>query len=114
MALRQGRQDQTTHFPVGGLNKIAASEQFNYGMQWNGGDKYNVLGRIGGGAYADVFKVATKKDGEVFAVKQLNKDQFVKKGSHRDKMRKEVSILESLQHVSHSASKIQGRTNNLA
>lgn len=81
----------------------SATVQHHYGMNWNGGDKYNVVGYIGKGAFAMVYKVATKRDGEVFAVKQIDKRKFIKDGVLDHKVNNELEIIKHVRHVSSSS-----------
>ena len=78
----------------------SATVQSHYGMHWSGGDEYNVVGYIGKGAFAMVYKLATKRDGEVFAVKQLDKRKFMKDGVLDHKVNNELEIIKHLRHVS--------------
>src|SRR5204863_6265060 len=50
----------------------------SHGMHWNGGSVYNVTGQIGKGAFATVYKLATKNDGAVYAAKELDKRRLMK------------------------------------
>ncbi|KAL8822270.1 MAG: hypothetical protein Q9191_006991 [Dirinaria sp. TL-2023a] len=77
---------------------IAGNEQYNYGMRWNGGDKYNVVGHVGKGAFADVYKLATKDDGELFAVKEIEKRRFLKEGVLTHKAHNEIEVMKNLNH----------------
>ena len=78
----------------------AGSERFNFGMRWNGGDKYQVLGHIGGGSFATVYKLATKRGGDVLAAKQLEKRKLFKNGAAGQAVHNELKIMEALHHVS--------------
>lgn len=69
-------------------------------MEWNGGDDYNVVGYIGKGAFASVYKLATKRDGDLYAVKQIEKRHFMKNGILDQKVHNELLIMKRLQHVS--------------
>ena len=72
-----------------------------HGMGWNGAPKYNVVGFIGSGAFANVYKVSSKRDGSVFAVKQLDKSRFAKKGNLlKQKVYNEFNVIKDLRHVS--------------
>ena len=73
-----------------------------HGMHWGGGPKYSVVGFIGQGAFANVYKMSSKKDGLVFAVKQLDKRHLVKKGNLSSKIYNELNVIKSLRHVSAS------------
>lgn len=78
----------------------AGSVLYHHGSHWNGGEKYNVVSHIGKGAFADVFKFATKREGNVFAVKQLEKARFMKNGNLDQKFLSELRIMEMIDHVS--------------
>ena len=77
----------------------AATGEYSHGMHWNGGDKYNVVGYIGKGAFAMVYKISTIHDGEVYAAKQIEKRRFIKDGQIGSKVHHEISIMERLRHV---------------
>ncbi|MCJ1477028.1 hypothetical protein MMC13_005699 [Lambiella insularis] len=76
----------------------AGSVVYHQGSHWNGGEKYNVVSHIGKGAFADVFKFATKREGNVFAVKQLEKIKFIKNGVLDQKFLNELRIMEMIDH----------------
>ena len=78
----------------------AAAGGNRHGMNWNGGPKYNVVGAIGQGAFANVYKLSSKRDGVVFAAKQLDKSRFAKEGMLSKKMYNELNLIKSLRHVS--------------
>ncbi|KAK2796197.1 hypothetical protein FQN52_000175 [Onygenales sp. PD_12] len=69
-----------------------------HGMNWNGGSKYNVTGQIGKGAFATVYKVATKNDGAIFACKELDKRRFMKNNILDYKVNNEMMIMSGLRH----------------
>ncbi|KAK5129142.1 hypothetical protein LTR08_003807 [Meristemomyces frigidus] len=69
-----------------------------YGMQWNGGDKYNVVGLIGKGAFATVYQIATKSEGQLFAAKELEKRKFMKNGVLDRKLSNEMEIMKATSH----------------
>lgn len=77
----------------------AGSERFNHGMHWNGGDKYNVVSHIGKGAFANVYKLATKADGHIYAVKELEKRKMMKNGVLDIKFHNELMIMKDIDHV---------------
>ena len=79
---------------------VSASSKNTYGMHWNGGEKYNVAGYIGKGAFAMVYKLATIDNGKVFAVKELEKRKFMKNGILDHKVNNELKIIRTLRHVS--------------
>ncbi|KAF2859626.1 Pkinase-domain-containing protein [Piedraia hortae CBS 480.64] len=68
------------------------------GMSWSGGDKYNVLGHIGSGAFANVWQLATKSEGKLFAAKELEKRRFMKNGVLDRKLSNEMKIMQSISH----------------
>ncbi|KAL4958386.1 hypothetical protein BDW69DRAFT_78792 [Aspergillus filifer] len=70
----------------------------SHGMQWSGGPTYNVTGQIGKGAFAVVYKLATKQTGAVFAAKELDKRKFMKNGVLDRKVDNELKIMKDLKH----------------
>ncbi|KKZ67461.1 hypothetical protein EMCG_06837 [[Emmonsia] crescens] len=69
-----------------------------HGMHWNGGSKYNVTGQIGKGAFATVYKLATKNDGMVYACKELDKRRLMKNNISDHKVNNEMMIMSGLRH----------------
>ncbi|KAE8350778.1 kinase-like domain-containing protein [Aspergillus coremiiformis] len=69
-----------------------------YGMHWTGGPMYNVTGQIGKGAFATVYKLATKQHGAVYAAKELDKRRFMKNGVLDQKVDNEMKIMKDLKH----------------
>ena len=90
---------------------VAGNEVYTHGMHWNGGDKYNVVGHIGKGAFADVFKLSTKQDGELFAVKEIETRRFMKDGILNHKAHNEINVMKTLNHVSLITNPLQKREN---
>lgn len=80
----------------------AGSTTFTCGVHWNGGELYNVIEHIGKGAFADVYKFATKREGKLVAVKELEKRRFIKNGILDHKVTNELKIMKCLNHVSAS------------
>ncbi len=80
----------------------AGTERFSHGMHWKGDDTYNVVEYIGKGAFALVYKIVTKHDGEPFAAKELEKRRFMKDGILDQKIHNELLIMKDLCHVSRS------------
>lgn len=74
-------------------------------MDWSGGEKYNVVRFLGSGAFAQVFQLATKSDGDLFAVKQIEKRAFMKNGILDLKINNEMLIMKRLRHVRSSDSR---------
>jgi len=74
-------------------------QQNSWGMKWNGGTKYNVVGHLGKGAFATVYRLATKSQGEYFAAKELEKRRFVKNGVLDRKLDNELQIMKSTNHA---------------
>nr|POF12798.1 serine/threonine-protein kinase rad53 [Quercus suber] len=69
-----------------------------YGMHWGGGEKYNVVGMIGKGAFATVYQLATKSEGALYAAKELEKRKFVKNGILDRKLDNEMQIMKAISH----------------
>ncbi|KAM0714952.1 hypothetical protein Q7P37_009417 [Cladosporium fusiforme] len=69
-----------------------------FGMHWSGGDRYNVVGHIGKGAFAMVYQLATKSDGQIFAAKELEKRRFMKNGVLDRKIDNELQIMKAISH----------------
>ncbi|KAJ5566616.1 hypothetical protein N7535_008254 [Penicillium sp. DV-2018c] len=69
-----------------------------YGMHWSGGATYNVTGQIGKGAFATVYKIATKQHGSIYAAKELDKRRFMKHGILDHKVDNEMNIMRDLRH----------------
>jgi hypothetical protein len=85
-----------------------------YGMHWTGGSMYNVTGQIGKGAFATVYKLATKQDGIVYAAKELDKRRFMKNGILDQKVDNEMKIMKDLRHVRTLAFDTRPLTNSFA
>ncbi|KAF2400375.1 Pkinase-domain-containing protein [Trichodelitschia bisporula] len=69
-----------------------------YGMHWDGGDEYNIVGQLGKGAFATVYRLATKMDGQFYAAKELEKRRFMKNGRLDLKLHNEMEIMKSIRH----------------
>ncbi|CAG7915737.1 unnamed protein product [Penicillium olsonii] len=69
-----------------------------FGMHWTGGAVYNVTGQIGKGAFATVYKIATKQHGAIYAAKELDKRRFMKNGILDHKVDNEMKIMRDLTH----------------
>ncbi|EAW14223.1 serine/threonine-protein kinase [Aspergillus clavatus NRRL 1] len=85
---RQGQARTPLHYSVANA----------YGMNWAGGSTYNVTGQIGHGAFATVYKLATKQHGIVYAAKELDKMRFMKNGVLDQKVDNELKIMKDLRH----------------
>lgn len=66
-------------------------------LGWNGGGTYKIEGIIGSGAFATVKRGVLWKTGDVFAIKVIQKRSVT---SNASSIKKEVEILEKLNHVS--------------
>lgn len=95
-----GTAHHGTRAPASALSWSVAN---TYGMHWTGGSVYNVTGQIGKGAFATVYKLATKQHGSIFAAKELDKRRFMKNGILDQKVDNEMKIMRDLKHVSQSA-----------
>lgn len=72
--------------------------QNQHGIHWTGGDKYNVVGLIGKGAFATVYQLATKAEGHLVAAKELEKRRFMKNGVLDRKLDNELQIMKEISH----------------
>lgn len=66
-----------------------------------GGTKYNMVETIGKGAFATVYKMTTKIDGEVYAAKEITRRQFLKSNATDRRFDSEMTIMQELRHVRH-------------
>ncbi|KAI9838610.1 MAG: hypothetical protein M1819_004924 [Sarea resinae] len=80
------------------ITRYVADGSSTHGCIWDGGDQYNVVQYLGKGAFANVYKVATKIDGELFAAKEIEKRKFMKNGILDGKVENEVKIMKGLRH----------------
>jgi hypothetical protein len=85
----------------------------SHGMHWTGAPTYNVTGQIGKGAFATVYKLATKQHGAIFAAKELDKRRFMKNGILDQKVDNEMKIMKDLTHVSDAHSRTPNRDANI-
>jgi serine/threonine protein kinase len=69
-----------------------------HGMNWDGGEEFNVVGLLGKGAFATVYRLATKLDGQYYAAKELEKKRFIKNGRLDQRLDNEMKIMKSIQH----------------
>ena len=65
------RRENANLAAINPWNITAGTARFHHGMGWDGGLKYNVIGSVGKGAFATVYKLATVAEGTVFAAKEL-------------------------------------------
>jgi serine/threonine protein kinase len=70
----------------------------DYGMAWSGGQRYMCSGKLGKGAFADVYLIATRRDGELFAAKELEKRRFMRHGVLDKRLESEINIMQQLRH----------------
>ncbi|KAL8731091.1 MAG: hypothetical protein Q9166_003619 [cf. Caloplaca sp. 2 TL-2023] len=77
---------------------VAGTEPYNHGMQWNGDDTYCVTMHIGKGAFASVYKLTRRADGELFAAKEIKKSAFAQRGVVDRRVDQELNIMKSLEH----------------
>lgn len=66
--------------------------------EWTGSDKYNKTRTIGKGAFAVVYKVTSKYDGNPYAAKELEKRRFIKNGVLDLKIENEMKIMQRINH----------------
>lgn len=67
---------------------------------WPGSEKYNRVGEVGRGAFATVYMVTSKFDGNPYAAKELDKRKFMKNGVLDQKVENEMKIMQQIDHVS--------------
>ncbi|KAL8751811.1 MAG: hypothetical protein Q9199_006172, partial [Rusavskia elegans] len=77
---------------------VAGTEPFNHGMQWNGGDTYHVSALLGKGAFASVYRLTRRADGELFAAKEIRKTVFAQRGVLDRRVEQELNIMKQLEH----------------
>lgn len=82
----------------GAVANFASMRESSYGNHWNGGTKYNFTGCLGKGAFATVYRIQTKKEGDIYAAKELDKRRFIKNGVLDIKFDSELNIMKTLSH----------------
>ncbi|KAJ9497174.1 Protein kinase protein rad53 [Exophiala xenobiotica] len=82
----------------GAVAQFASMRESSYGNHWNGGSLYNFTGLLGKGAFATVYRVQTKKEGDIYAAKELDKRRFIKNGVLDMKFDSELNIMKHLNH----------------
>ncbi|RMZ86513.1 hypothetical protein DV736_g6261, partial [Chaetothyriales sp. CBS 134916] len=82
----------------GTVAKFASMRESAYGNVWNGGSIYSFTGNLGKGAFATVYRVQTKRDGNIYAAKELDKHRFMKNGQLDVKFDNELKIMQNLKH----------------
>ena len=78
--------------------QFASMRESSYGNFWNGGSDYNFTGNLGKGAFATVYRVQTKREGHLYAAKEIDKRRFIKNGILDIKFDNELKIMQSLKH----------------
>lgn len=82
----------------GKVAQFASMRESSFGNHWNGGATYNFTGLLGKGAFATVYRIQTKSEGELFAAKELDKRRFIKNGILDIKFDSELKIMKDLKH----------------
>ena len=82
----------------GDVAQFASMRESAYGNHWNGGSMYNFTGLLGKGAFATVYKIQTKNEGDIYAAKELDKRRFIKNGVLDMKFDTELNIMKNLEH----------------
>lgn len=67
--------------------------------QWRGGEKYNFVRKIGQGAFANVYLMTQKNNGNPFAAKEIEKRRFAKDALLDSKVGNELNIMKRIRHV---------------
>ncbi|KAG0639983.1 hypothetical protein HOY80DRAFT_1000563 [Tuber brumale] len=84
-------------FKVQGKGRhMAKAVKYNEG--WDGGERYKFEGIIGKGAFATVRRAIDRRTGDAYAVKSIQKRAFAQSSDRQLGVRKEVEILEKLNH----------------
>lgn len=96
------------------LALIGERETNSRRKEWNGGENYNMLDFLGHGGFARVYKLATKRGGDVFALKQIDKRKHFINGILNPKIKDEIHIMKGLNHVSYVNKGTQTRLNYCA
>lgn len=91
-----GRHQIAPAFQTGAVGAPLIANQF--GMHWTGGTQYNVVGHVGKGAFANVYQVALKSNGTLYAAKELEKRKFMKNGILDRKLDNEMTIMRAINH----------------
>ena len=69
-------------------------------MCWNGGELYNIIAQIGKGAFATVYQLSTRENGDLIAAKEIEKRRYLKDGILDRKIHNEIEIMRRVDHVS--------------
>lgn len=93
---------------------LTARGKGNSSGEWTGGENYNLIGFLGQGAFANVYKIATKRNGDLLAGKVIEKRRFIKNGVVDRKIKNEMDIMKDLDHVSYVDQCRQTRLNLFA
>lgn len=70
----------------------------DFGMHWSGGEQFKCTGVLGKGAFATVYQLATRMDGELYAGKELEKRRFMKNGLIDQRLDNEMTIMTQIRH----------------
>jgi serine/threonine protein kinase len=101
MRAGQSHNDKAEVRPVPQSNPTTLVFTSNrFGMKWDGSPKYKVTGFLGRGAFANVYQLTTCYDGELFAVKELEKRRFVKDNVLDRRLVNELNIMKAIDHES--------------
>ncbi|RPA89895.1 kinase-like protein [Choiromyces venosus 120613-1] len=76
----------------------AKAVKYNEYEGWDGGEKYKFGSIIGKGAFATVRRAIDRRTGDAYAVKSIQKRALAQSGDRQLGVRKEVEILEKLNH----------------
>jgi serine/threonine protein kinase len=68
-------------------------------MHWTGAPTYGVQKRLGGGAFATVYLLATRRGGSLYAAKEIQKKN-VNTQELDIKINTEINIMKRVTHVS--------------
>jgi hypothetical protein len=88
--------------PLDRTPSASTSDSRRHIKEWRGGPKYKKLDKIGKGAFAVVYTIASRFDGTIFAAKELEKRRFMKNGVLDQKVENEMIIMSKIKHVRNS------------
>lgn len=123
--LKQPQRGETA-LPPAAQNVVNLSRPLERGIwsdavqndpNWNRESNYHVLKLIGKGSYGDVYKVAQMYKGTIYAMKQIAKPRFRQTESFEKEiniLEQEISLMQSIHHVSGANSQSEHDTDALS
>lgn len=99
------------------LGRGTSSDAVKHDPDWNRDNNYHLLKPIGKGSYGDVYKIAQMAKGTVYAMKQLAKPNLRQTESFKKEIKileKEISLMQSIHHVSSANFQFEHETDAFA